>query len=403
VAYTEFFVTQGTGRSAENGGGPRLGSNDGPIFTSSSATGGIAPNDDQITVPGGWPGTIVGDWVTFKWGGTNYHTAIITKFNAALGNVAFISPKLPAGAQGQLGSVRVGGAWDNLQNAFARLATPVASAPISIWSTSSHTQRTIPRINVKYDAAAYTISAGLGPAQWGTWPAGYGFRIEGYEKVPGDLRSDDPRTSTRFPKLDLATPLTVNPLDIYRGVLACLEISRAAPALASAVSVVRLSDSGETSAADSALDRCRIIANGNTGLGACYAVDVACVGAKLLDSYIRRNAGVYNNESAGVRINSAKNNVHILGCAIEGPSEQEGAGGDELAVRRVARGRRSGHGLGRQPHLFQQHRRRPRRQLHAARIQHARAQPKGQRSFRKLGPLLQQHVPRQHFRADAGP
>jgi hypothetical protein len=299
-----------------------LGTNDGPILTVTSVSSD-GPSSKLTVSSGGWPGAVVGDWVTFQYlGGTARHTAVITSIS---GNDAYISPAPP---DEQSGDARVGGAWPDIPTAFTRLASIAAN-----WNTNSYTQKTIARVNVKYDPSAYAQSSLVDHSVWGDWPRAYGFRVEGYYALPGDLRGEDPRTSCRFPVWNVTNTSDPAAIQLTRGCLACMEINRTGQNQSSATPVVKLVDSsGGSSVENPTFDRCRVVSNGNTGAGApAHCVEVDCPGAKILDTYARRAPGTYNDLSAGIRINSGKNNVRILGSVVEGPSATEG--GADTPVR----------------------------------------------------------------------
>ena len=70
MPHTEFYVTKGSSVSDTNGGGPNLGTNDGPIVTktncSSDGAGTTVTNDDAD----GWGTAAADDWICFDTAGT---------------------------------------------------------------------------------------------------------------------------------------------------------------------------------------------------------------------------------------------------------------------------------------------------------------------------------------------
>jgi len=172
LTFENFYVTKGSAVADTNGGSMYTGNsqvytNDGPCTTrtncSSDATGGFVTDDDA----GGWGNAAAGDWICFDTGGTK-EFSIIT---AVTGNVLTLTGGwfVTGSANGK--TVTVGGAWATIQHAAD-----------TITSTYGVTYNA-PRINIKYDAAAYAERVVLDTNSGiVTKP----IVIEGYETTAGD-------------------------------------------------------------------------------------------------------------------------------------------------------------------------------------------------------------------------
>ena len=172
LTFEEFYVTKGSAVADTNGGSMYAGNsqvytNDGPCTTrtncSSDATGAFVTDDDA----GGWGNAAAGDWICFDTGGTKEFSIIA----AVTGDVLTLTGGwfVTGSASGK--TVNVGGAWATIQHAADTI-------------TSSYgVTYNAPRINIKYDEAAYAEQVDI-DTNGGTVIDPITF--EGYETTAGD-------------------------------------------------------------------------------------------------------------------------------------------------------------------------------------------------------------------------
>jgi hypothetical protein len=167
VAYTEFFVSHASGASDLNGGGPRVGVNDGPIYTTTVNTS-VGDIVDQA-VSNWWAGCAVDDFLIWDTtGAKSLHR--ITGLNLG---ICSVTPVIAGADEGK--TVNVGGAWPCIQVA----ATKVKTTTINAAGNS-------PRINLPTgttfnEAVLFNTNAGT--------PA-LPIIVEGYTANPGDIDSE---------------------------------------------------------------------------------------------------------------------------------------------------------------------------------------------------------------------
>lgn len=175
MAYTEFYVTKGAAADDTNGGGPRLGADDGPVYTltggagaGATATDNGADSNVEDLNNGGWSGVVVDDWICFDTAGLKEKARVKAINVGGDADIITVSPQLTAAGDK---SVRVGGAWATIQRGVNVVDN------ISV-NSSGH----IPRINVKYNAVAYTETVTFIDSGLATVP----ITLEGYSVAAGD-------------------------------------------------------------------------------------------------------------------------------------------------------------------------------------------------------------------------
>lgn len=111
MPFTEFFVTPGSSASINNGGGPGLGTNDGPVDTNADCS--TNPGGTTITSSAGsWANSAVGDWVNFD----PAVTADRARITDIAGAVLTVTPAVTGSASSK--TCNVGGAFDKVQDAL---------------------------------------------------------------------------------------------------------------------------------------------------------------------------------------------------------------------------------------------------------------------------------------------
>ena len=165
MGYTPFYLTHGAAANDLNGGGPRLGTDDGPVYESAnvdSAGNGLTLTDNAGSP---WSGAAAGDWLTFDIAGSQDRTQI-TGIEGAL---AVVSTAVTASLTGK--AVRVGGAYGSLDGALSVLTA----------SMRDHTFGHPAKLNIKADSA-YTGNATCDHAGSEEFP----IYVAGYTSTPGD-------------------------------------------------------------------------------------------------------------------------------------------------------------------------------------------------------------------------
>ena len=170
MAYTEFYVTKGGSVSNVNGGGPNLGAGDGPVLALVGGGGAGATSDALGTTitdlsGGGWAACAVDDWLCFDTAAAKEFARIT---NIA-GNAATVTPAVTGNQADK--SCNVGGAWATLDHAGDTVSTLFVNAAGSP-----------PRVNIKYNVAAYAEQADFDHDGTATIP----LTFEGYESSAGD-------------------------------------------------------------------------------------------------------------------------------------------------------------------------------------------------------------------------
>ena len=127
MPYTEFYVTKGAWANNNiNGGGPRLGENDGPVYFLPGGAGGATVTEGtetQITdlSGGNWEGALIDDWLRWDFDGVREVRRIID----ITGAVATVHAACTVGAQK---GVAVGGAWKTVDFAASTVSTAFVNA-----------------------------------------------------------------------------------------------------------------------------------------------------------------------------------------------------------------------------------------------------------------------------------
>jgi len=169
MPYTEFYVTKGTGASNLFGGGPRLRENDVPVYFLPAGAGGATVaegSETQITDLSGadWAGCLIDDWLCWDFEGVKE----LRRITIIDGAVATVHAACTVGVQKP---VAVGGAWKTVDFAASTITTAFVNTP-----------GYAPRVNVKYNAAAYAEVVVVDNAGTGAIP----ITFEGYETTAGD-------------------------------------------------------------------------------------------------------------------------------------------------------------------------------------------------------------------------
>lgn len=164
MAFTEFYVTHGSSASDTNGGGPRLGSNDAPVYTTADSTvvaGALTTVVDNTGSP--WNGVQVDDFIAFNPSGSTYEYRRVTAL-APGGDATKITVSANCTAAANR-TTKVGGAFSTL-----------VGAGNAVYGTSVNAAGDKARINVKADSTWTTNNA---------WVRS-GVTIQGYGTTPGD-------------------------------------------------------------------------------------------------------------------------------------------------------------------------------------------------------------------------
>lgn len=165
---TEFYITGGSSKSDVNGGGPRLGTNDGPVYTTADATvAGGTPTIITDNTGSPWSGAQADDWVCWDSAGVKEFRRIVS----ISGTDATMSSSMTAGANK---NVNVGGAWST-DLALTFVTTSFVNAAADA-----------PRLNIKSNASI-TLSAARTTA---TATITVPITIEGYNSAVGDLLAE---------------------------------------------------------------------------------------------------------------------------------------------------------------------------------------------------------------------
>jgi len=177
--FTEFYVTQGASTSDTNGGGPRLGTDDGATYTLAAGANGATATDNgadsniEDLNNGSWGDTQVDDWLCFDTGGLKEFARVIAIDVGADTDVITVSPQVTAAAEK---GCKVCGAWATLQHAADTVTTSFVNS-----------DGAPPRTNLKYEASSYT-GAGNEEVDFDTnaGTVAIPLTFEGYYSTAGD-------------------------------------------------------------------------------------------------------------------------------------------------------------------------------------------------------------------------
>lgn len=165
MAYTEFFCTKGASASDLNGGGPRLGTNDAPIYTTANATvAGGALTTVVDNTANNWAGVLVDDFLCWDTGGVKEIRRVSALAPGGDATKITIASAATAGANK---TCNVGGAF-----------ATVDFAASTITSGTTNAAGNYPRCNIKvgtYNEQVTIDNSGF-----------YLIVYEGYETTPGD-------------------------------------------------------------------------------------------------------------------------------------------------------------------------------------------------------------------------
>ena len=174
MAYAEFYVTKGASAADTNGGGPNLGANDGPVLTLTNVDavdigGGLFTLENKDNT--GWSTTAVDDYVCWDTAGTKEFARVTGLAVGDDSDVISVYPmvSITPGVGGK--TVNVGGAWATVDFAASNVTINFRNAAGDG-----------PRVNVKYNAAAYEETVTMDSAGTTAIPIVF----EGYETTAGD-------------------------------------------------------------------------------------------------------------------------------------------------------------------------------------------------------------------------
>jgi len=184
---TNFYVTGGTAADNTNGGGPRLGTNDGPTYELTGGGGAGATSTDngadtniEDLNNGAWGDTQVDDWLCFDTADTRQFARVKAIDVGADTDVITVTPQLTQLADR---SCSVCGAWETIDHACATLDSTnfynAAGNPITTW--------------IKGDS--YPELATIDNVGTGVLP----ITLEGYKTTEGDGES---QVFTDLPTMD---------------------------------------------------------------------------------------------------------------------------------------------------------------------------------------------------------
>lgn len=180
MAYTEFYITRGSGASNENGGSAG-GLNDAPLVSYDTGVSTDAPGT-TITHASGWSGASVGDWVSVNDANGTATNWAISRITVISGTDLTVSPALPAAFRGEANAkARVGGAWATLEGGKALIEVIGASA----WPAGVSP----PCINIRIPAGVESAYAALSAqVAWNlAWTATIPLTVEAYSNAPHDI------------------------------------------------------------------------------------------------------------------------------------------------------------------------------------------------------------------------
>ena len=194
MANTNFYLTGDALASDNNGGGPRLGANGGPVYTTTDATV-TAGNPSIVTDNSGsnWAGVLADDWFCWDIAGAKERRRVVV--NNGDGTI-LVTPAIAS--VGASKAVNVCGAW----------ATDLALTFLTTAYVDSGNNP--PKLNIKGNASI-TLSTARAT---GTATVVVPIAIAGYSSTPGDLEAESWAashtsagflTTTGYPTLTLQT------------------------------------------------------------------------------------------------------------------------------------------------------------------------------------------------------
>ncbi|MDD4890336.1 MAG: right-handed parallel beta-helix repeat-containing protein [Phycisphaerae bacterium] len=212
--YTEFYVTKGAAANNLNGGGPRMGVDDGPVASIADATAvAVSATEWSITNNGGtgWGDSAVDDMVLFDAAGEKLSACISQLSYGGNANVILVVETITDWGPGVRANkaIRVGGAWATIQYAATTAIT------------------------LKVNAAGDPPRVNIGP---GTWDEEVTFAnngttaipitFEGYSATAGDLRETNTRVLVQPTSITGSAAVTVSGTEvILRNVYARSEVA----------------------------------------------------------------------------------------------------------------------------------------------------------------------------------
>lgn len=178
---TEFFITQGSAADNTLGGGPRLGTNDGPVYTTADSTVAAGSLTTITDNAGTWSGVQADDFISWNPSGSTWERRRVVSNNGD-GTIT-VDSACTAGANR---TCNVGGAW----------ATTAAIG--YVYNTMVNAAGDNPRINIK--AGTYS-NAFTSYMQTGS--STVSITVEGYTTTPGDGgRATIVTSSTSYTTID---------------------------------------------------------------------------------------------------------------------------------------------------------------------------------------------------------
>lgn len=167
MAFTEFFITGGSAAADSNGGGPRLGANDGPVYTTATATVDAGtPTTITDNSGGAWAGVLADDWVAWNPSGSTYEYRRVVSNNGD-GTITVHASCTAAAAR----PANVGGAWSTMATILPAVTTAFVNA-------AGHS----PRVNLKSD----TVHLAYGNVGGNNGSSTVPITVEGFDDAPGD-------------------------------------------------------------------------------------------------------------------------------------------------------------------------------------------------------------------------
>jgi len=219
MATTNFHITGGSAASDVNGGGPRLGTNDGPTLALTTNVTAVLVSGTTYTLENtdntGWGDTAIDDCGTWDAGGTKERfkvTALAVGGDTDIIQVTAFASITVASAK----SVNICGAWAN-DLALTFLTTAYVNAAADP-----------PKLNIKGNASITLSTARI----TGTSTVGVPIAIAGYSASAGDLEAETWPvahgaagflTTTGYPTLTLGTNALT--LGDFTGLYCCIVAS----------------------------------------------------------------------------------------------------------------------------------------------------------------------------------
>ena len=176
MAHTEFFVTKGSAVADVNGGGPNLGTNDGPVATYANVDAtdnGLGDHNlDNNNGGAGWGATQVGDWICYDTAAAKEYAIVVALSVGADPDVINVLTSDGASLTDLTAvNVNVGGAWAAIDHGTSTITTGFVNAAGDP-----------PAQYVKYSATSYAECVTFDNSFTYDVP----FLVEGYETTAGD-------------------------------------------------------------------------------------------------------------------------------------------------------------------------------------------------------------------------